>query len=365
MVHVAAFPCKWLVLAILLVFSARLEAQEEKTEPVDTIPAYVRTYEKASKLVDSAKYNQAMPLLKSVIKENPDYYMAWNKMAWIYYKTDKPKELEKALAKAESISPMNYDTHKIKGIYYLEAQKYKEAKVSLDTAISIAAIDKIDDREIYYYQAKLMFIGKSYKQALAACQAALDLDAKYLDVMKLKGEIRYAMKDYLNAVKDLDEAIKLMPAEKPDYDSYRTRAKSKFMLKDFKGCINDWSVLIDADPKDEEAYTSRAAARINSGDNTAAIVDLDEAIKLNSKNPVSWCNRGVAKFANKNHVEALKDIDQAIKIKFDYAEAHFRKGIVKLFGFKDKPGACEEFEKADSLGDPTAFKMVEQYCKTN
>jgi tetratricopeptide (TPR) repeat protein len=364
MVQVAASLCKWLFLPVLLVLSAHLKAQDEKPEPVDTIPAYVKTYEKASKLVDSAKYSQAMPLLKSVIKENPDYYMAWNKMAWIYYKTNKPKDVEKALQKAEAISPMNYDTHKIKGIFYLENQKYKEAKVSLDTAISIAAIDKIDDKEIFYYQAKLMFIGKSYKQALGACQTALDMDPTYLDVMKLKGEIRFAMKDYLNAVKDLDDAIKIMPAEKPDYECYRTRAKSKFQLKDFKGCINDWSVLIDADPKDVEAYESRAAARINSGDNTAAIVDLDEAIKLNSKNPVSWCNRGVAKSANKNNVEALKDIDQAIKLKFDYAEAYFRRGIIKL-NSKDKPGACADFEKADSLGDPTAFKFIEQYCKTN
>lgn len=352
---------KLLFLGIVALNPLLGKAQEEEVK-IDTIPAYVKTYEKASALIDSGRYNSAIPLLKSVLKENADYYMAHNKLAFIYYKQGKKKDMHKNLAKAEAISPMNYDTHKLRAIWYFDNQKYKESKIELDTAISIATVDKIDDPEIFYYHARLMFAGKAYKNALNSCHAALEIKPKYPEVLKLKAEIRFAMKDYLNTIRDLDEAIALMPADKPDYDCYKLRAKSRFEIKDYKGAIKDWTVILDNDAKNEEAYISRAAAKINVADNSSAIADLDEAIKLNSKNPVSWCNRGVAKGANKNNVEAMKDLDQAIKLKFDYAEAYFRRAIIK-FASKDKQGACDDLAKADSLGDHSAFKLFDQYCK--
>jgi hypothetical protein len=33
------------------------------------------------------------------------------------------------------------------------------------------------------------------------------------------------------------------------------------------------------------------------------------------------------------------------------------------FASKDKRGACEDLNKADSLGDQVAYKWIEKYCK--
>jgi len=355
---------KRLISAFLICFYSPFFSQDETPAPVDSIPPYVRTYEKASRLIDSAKYNDALPMLKKVLKENSDYYMAHNKIALIHLKTKKYKEAEKSLNLAEKISPLNYDTQKLKGILYFTTDRFKESKSAIDSAVTVAMDDKIDDPELFYYQAMLMYKGKSFKTALNSCQHALDMNPKYLEVLVLKGEIRFAMQDHLNAIKDLTDAIKEMPAEKPDYNCYKLRAKSKFELKDFKGVISDWSIVLDADPKNEEALVARAAAKINTNDNTGGIVDLDEAIKINSKNPISYCNRGVAKSGNKSYPEAIKDLDQAIKLKFDYSEAYFRRATVKLKMKGDKQGACDDLAKADSLGDPDAFKLIEQYCKS-
>ena len=93
-----------------------------------------------------------------------------------------------------------------------------------------------------------------------------------------------------------------------------------------------------------------------------AIVDLDEAIKLNDKNPVSYNYRGVAKGESKQFVEGLKDLDYAIKLKYNYGEAFVNRAAIK-FASKDKNGACEDLNKADSLGDEMAIKLIETYCK--
>jgi hypothetical protein len=77
---------------------------------------------------------------------------------------------------------------------------------------------------------------------------------------------------------------------------------------------------------------------------------------------VSYNYRGVAKGENKQFVEALKDLDYSIKLKYDYAAAFVNRAAIK-FASKDKRGACDDLNKADSLGDEMAIKLIETYCK--
>ena len=234
----------------------------------------------------------------------------------------------------------------------------KEAKAMLDSAAFLNS----DDAELYYYQARLMYEGKAYKTALDACLKAIDLKRNYLEVLYLRGEIRFAMKEYVYCIKELTEAIKLMPATNPNYDVYKTRAKARFEAKDYKNAVSDWNVYLESFPEEEGALVSRGACKIETRDNTGAIVDFDAAIKLNPKNPVSYNYRGVAKGESKQFVEALKDFDYSIKLKYDYAAAFVNRAAVK-FASKDKHGACEDLNKADSLGDELAIQLIETYCK--
>ena len=330
----------------------------------DSLPPYQLNFNKASRLMDSLKYKEAVVIFKKIVKEKPDYLEAFNKMALAKIKLEDYKGAARDLDAAEKLLPMNFDTEKLKGINFYLAGNFKESKVALDTAASISKSEKIDDAELYYYRALLMFKGKSYKTALDACEVALEYDPKFILAFALKGEIRFAMKDYNYAIKELNEAIAQLPADKTDYKSYKLRAKSKFEVQDYKGAVTDWNVYIDGIPKEEEALISRGAAKININDNSGAIADLDEAIKLNAKNPVSYCYRGVAKGGNKKYAEGLTDLDYAIKLKFDYAAAYVNRAAIKM-AIKDKRGACEDLEKADGLGDEMAVQLVERYCKGN
>ncbi|MFN7912065.1 MAG: tetratricopeptide repeat protein [Bacteroidota bacterium] len=335
---------------------------EEGALPTDSIPEHVKLYEKAVKLVDSAKYKEAIPMLKKIIKTKPDYWQAFNKLAFVQIQQKDYKDAEKNLIKSEQILPQNFETLKLKGINFFLNNKFKDSKGSFDTAVVVALEEKIDDAELHFYRAQLMFKGKGYKDAIGACDAALEINPKYQEALSLKGEIRFLMKEYNYAVKELTEAIKLCKAEKPDYNAYKIRAKSKFELKDFKGAITDWSVYIEAFPKEEEALISRAASKINLNDNTGAIADLDAAITINKNNAVSYCYRGVAKGGNKAFSEGIKDLDQAIKLKFDYGTAYVNRAAIKM-AIKDKQGACDDLAKADGLGNELALQMLEKHCK--
>ena len=350
---------KYLRICLLFVFISKINAQQPAK---DSLPPSEEQFIKASKLIDSARYKEGLIILKKLIKASPSNWAAYNKSAFAKMKLKDFKEAAKDLDKAEYFQAMNFETSKLKGINFYLWENFKESKIALDTALSISKIEKIDDAELHYYRALLMFKGKSFKTALEACESAIEFNPKYWEAMKVKGEIRFAMKDYNYAIKELNEAIKTMPATQPDYSCYQLRAKSKFEVKDFKGAVTDWNVYIEGVPGEEPSLISRGAAKINSNDNSGAIADLDEAIKLNNKNPISYCYRGVAKGGNKNFTEALKDINYAIKLKFDYGGAYLNRAAIKMAS-KDKRGACEDLEKADSLGDEMAIKLIQQYCK--
>jgi tetratricopeptide (TPR) repeat protein len=350
---------KWFLFFIIWFFFQSLRAQEVGK---DSLSPAENFYAKASVLIDSAKYAEAIPLLKKAVKEKPAYWEAYNKMAFAKIKLKNYKEAAKDLDKADKIAPFNYETLKLKGINFYLNNNFTEAKAALDTAVYVSTEDKIDDHELFYYRALLMFKGKSYKTALEACEVATEYKPNFVEAILLKAEIRFARKEYNYAIKELNEAIGLMSETNRDYNAYKLRAKSKFEIGDFKGAVADWNVYIDGIPREEEALVSRAAAKININDNSGAITDLDEAVKLNPKNPVSYCYRGVAKGGNKQYVEALKDLDYSIKLKFDYPAAYVNRAAIKMAS-KDKRGACEDLGKADGLGDEMAVKLYDKYCK--
>lgn len=318
----------------------------------------VDLYKSALKLQDSAKWKESMTPLKKAIKVNPEYVPASNKLGLAKFKLDDPGGAESDFLWSLKNDPNSFEALKYLGIIYYNAKRYEESKMYMDSAGN----QRVDDPEFFYYRARLMFAGKEYKKALSLASYAIEENKKYTDAYLLKAEIRFAMKDYNYALKELNDAEKTIPADKPNYGLYKTRAKAKFEVQDYKGAVTDWNVYIDANPKEEEALISRAAAKINSRDFTGAIIDLDEAAKLSPKNPVIYNYRGLAKGENKQMVEGLKDLDYAIKLKFNYAPAYVNRAALR-FASKDKRGACQDLEKADALGDQIAYKLIEQYCR--
>lgn len=346
-------------LMVLLAFSVMGQEEEGEKLPEDSIVApEVALYKQGVKLVDSAKYKESLPVFKKAIKLKPDYVEAYVKSAYAKFKLNFPRPAEKDLKAALKIDPTNFDALRLMGNICFEDANYKDCKMYYDSAANQGVINA----EFCYERAKLMFVGKDYKGVLEMAAAGINLKPNYIDAMILKGRARLELKDFNYAVKEFNEAVKVMPADKIDYIVYELRAKARFEIQDYKGSIADWNVVIDAFPKDEEALISRGSAKINANDFSGAIVDLDEAIKINGNNPVSYNYRGAAKGGNKQLVEAMKDIEYAIKLKFDYPSAYVNRAAIK-FARKDKRGACEDLNKADSLGDTMAYKLYDQYCK--
>src|SRR6478672_7549812 len=93
----------WLI--IILVVSYNCYSQKDTAKSANS---EIALYDAACKLLDSAKYKEAIVVFKKAIKLKADYTEAYNKMAFAKLKTEDYKGAEKDLQAALKITPDNF-----------------------------------------------------------------------------------------------------------------------------------------------------------------------------------------------------------------------------------------------------------------
>lgn len=133
-------------------------------------------------------------------------------------------------------------------------------------------------------------------------------------------------REYLDAVKNYDEAIRL----KPDLaEAYNNRGAAKDELGRHEEALSDCDESIRLKPDSAEAYNNRGTAKAALGRYEEALSDYDESIRLRPDSANAYNNRGTAKAALGRHEEALSDYDVSIRLKPDLAEAYSNRGDTK------------------------------------
>jgi len=348
---------KNLILLIACVFTLSVSAQQAKKDTTRSIDPAGDLYKVALKQIDSAQYKEAIKTLQKAVKKNPEMTAAYNKMAFCKMQTKDYKGAQKDLQQSLKLAPDNQECLKYLGRAFFYDAKYPEAKKHYDSALKLIQ----EDHELLVFIADLKIIGKDRKGAVASLDEALFHKPNYSPSLFKRGIIKCEMVEYNYAFKDLNDGFKESKDTSYTSEIYRTRAKAYFEVGNYKASIKDYDKVVEREPKNDDALANRAAAKININDNSGAITDLDKALLLNKKNYVAYNFRGTAKTGLKQYEEAIKDFDMSIKLKFDYSSAYVNRAAAKM-SKKDKKGACTDLEKADQLGSPVAYKLIQQYC---
>jgi|TARA_B110001452_G_scaffold167405_1_gene139852 tetratricopeptide (TPR) repeat protein len=112
------------------------------------------------------------------------------------------------------------------------------------------------------------------------------------------GKKKYDSQDYLGAIKDFSQAIKIMRQtdNSPDYAlAYYYRANSKTKLKMYYSALNDYNIVIKRNPNYDLGFHNRGFVKSLLKSHKAAIDDYSRAIKLNPYYTKSYKNRGLSK----------------------------------------------------------------------
>ena len=126
--------------------------------------------------------------------------------------------------------------------------------------------------------------------------------------------IKLNNKDYIGALKDLNESINLGPSPGDfDYkDSYGLRAKVNQELGNYQEALKDINVYINYFPKQEQAYELRHSIKYDMEDYYGAIEDANIMLIINPNYGKAYTSRGLSKLKLNKNQEACSDFRKAL-----------------------------------------------------
>lgn len=173
-----------------------------------------------------------------------------------------------------------------------------------------------------------------------------------------RGRSKYLLKDYKGMVEDNTRAIELNPTSDT---AYSNRGFGKYYLYEYQGAIQDFNKAIELNPMMYKTYFFRGNAKNSINDNKGAIDDYSIAIELKPEFAEAYSGRGLIKYYLKQYKDAIEDFSKAIELNPQYADAYKNRGLAKLF-YGDE-GPCLDWSKGSELGDTQSSNYKKNHCK--
>jgi len=142
---------------------------------------------------------------------------------------------------------------------------------------------------------------------------------------------------------------------------YLQNGIAKHKQQDFAGAIKDYDKAIEADKSNKDAYYNRGVCNLALRDFKSAMVDFNKTIELDPEFVKAYYSRATVFVSQKKYVEALPDLNKVIEIDPTTPDALTLRGQIRA-QTGNKEGACEDFNRAKSLGDKRAEKYLSQFC---
>jgi tetratricopeptide (TPR) repeat protein len=162
-----------------------------------------------------------------------------------------------------------------------------------------------------------------------------------------RGEYYMEQRDFSNAIKDFNLAIKLSRGEyAPAF--YNRGVYYSQVAKDHSAAEADFSRTIALDPSYIDAYIKRASERVFSSNFEGALNDLDRAKNIDSMRVDIYYTQAKVFTGAMIFKESLPFYDKAISMYGYSAEMYNDRAYVK-YRIKDYEGALQDCEKAISL----------------
>ncbi|XGB38463.1 MAG: tetratricopeptide repeat protein [Cyanobacteria bacterium LVE1205-1] len=216
----------------------------------------------------------------------------------------------------------------------------------------------------YFDSGKKKYNQGDFLGAISDYSEAIRIDPNYAKAYNNRGFAKDKLKDYQGAISDYSEAIRIDPNFAY---AYNNRGNAKDELKDYKGAISDYSEAIRIDPNFAYAYNNRGIAKRKLKDYKGAISDYSEAIRIDPNDTDYYYNRGNAKRKLKDYKGAISDYSEAIRIDPNNANAYNNRGdTYELLNENSK--AIADFKNAALLfkknEDTTWFNKASQRIRT-
>jgi len=210
----------------------------------------------------------------------------------------------------------------------------------------------------YFYKAKALIELNEPQNALPNLNKAIEYNQSNAMFFYYRGKLLFDTGNTNDAITDFEKAIAL----KPDFvDALNYRGVIKEVRGMHKEAIEDFDAAIKANPDFATAYynkgTSEAALELYSD----AIVSFSKCVELDAKKTMGYMNRGNCYVMIKDYKSAIGDYSTVISLEPKNSDAYYNRGAA--YQFTGDKNACNDWRKAQSLGNKKAAEVLKNYCK--
>jgi tetratricopeptide (TPR) repeat protein len=187
---------------------------------------------------------------------------------------------------------------------YEELIQYKKAAEDYET-LSLLQPGKGDysmKAGMFYFEAK------EYQKAIPLLNSASETDAKNSKIYNLKAKCYFAIKNYPEALDEINTALQLEPSA----DNYYQRGLIHSESNNFSAAKGDFMQSLQLNSSNSDAYTHLAFAQLSLNEEENAIKSLNNAINVDNRNKSAYLLRSYIHRKQSNLNEAIKDLTTAL-----------------------------------------------------
>jgi tetratricopeptide (TPR) repeat protein len=285
------------------------------------------------KLIKEQKYPQAQKLAKGIIAKNQRDYLAHYWLGKAYLADNKSELAFMEYKTVNENALFNGDIPEIE-FRRTMAELYKKFNQPQDALKEYLLLTKLDptNAENFYQVGRIYEQQNRYDLALGFMQKCAMIDKKHAKAHAEIGLMLYRTKQFNEAKKEIDIALKLSP---DTYSSYYYLGKILKDAKDLQGAIKAFEkAQRDPDVK-QKAIIEHGSCYMLAGRNDNALVDFQRAIELDKDN--SHQETLYARYFLASCYEKSRKIDKAIEQWEEIYKRNkgFRDVSAKLSEYKD------------------------------
>jgi len=330
---------------LLLLFTAGLSASafaQPKLSP---------TQQAATDLFKSGKADEAIPLFKKALTENPKDAYSLNALDVIYFQAGRYTEVYECASKGiiATNGGLPFVSMKAEAAYQLH--KYPEAIKLVDDYNK----KNSPDARLLFVKGKCLEANGDAQAAIVSYTAAMTADPSYAEPFLARGNYLSGLGRLAPAIKDYDQFITLSPE---DPEGYNMRGIAKYKNGDFAAAVADYSKAIELKPGYAQAIANRAMAKRDNGDLYTALVDFEAAIKLLPNDDTYYFEEAITYDRLKAFAQAVPLINQAIIIQPNKSVYYVEQSRLLLqFEYYDQAKTAAESAIRLSPENPEGYLM--------
>jgi len=225
--------------------------------------------------------------------------------------------------------------------------------------------NKSENNKLSYllFKGGIYYIKKDYTNALKCMEDYVKIDPGKYSAWYNMGNLYYDSKQFDKAVAAYEKVVEFKS------DNYEVRYKmgnACVNLKQFDSAVSAFKKAIEIKPNEYEARNNLGGAYVILEQFDNAVSECKKAIKINPDGHDAWSNLGIAYSSLKQHDKAFSAYEKAIEIKPDMYTVWRNKGIAyallnefsqSIMAFKEYLVLCKKKEilKKDEINDYFEF----------